>query len=90
MSKFDKLIDKVIRGNTDKNIGFEELKNLLLRLGFDERIKGSHHVFIRSGLEEIINLQPGSDNKAKPYQVKQVREVLIKYRLLSQKDADNG
>ncbi len=89
MSKFDKLADRIIKGNTDKNIGFEELRNLLLRLGFDERIKGSHHIFTRSGIEEIINLQPGPDNKAKPYQVKQVRELLVNYRLLAQKNTDD-
>ena len=89
MSKFDKLVDKITKGTTDRNIGFEELRNLLLRLGFDERIKGSHHIFTRSGLEEIINFQPKSDSKAKPYQVKQVRELLVNYRLLAQKRTDD-
>jgi len=56
-------------------LGFEHLK-----LGFGERIRGSHHIFSRDGVEEILNLQP-KGSKAKPYQVKQVRHVILKYRL---------
>lgn len=44
------------------------------------RIKGSHHIFWKAGVDEILNLQPVG-SKAKPYQVKQVRNVIIKYRL---------
>ena len=40
-------------------------------------IKGSHHIYYKEGVEEIINLQ-SFNNKAKAYQVKQVRELLIK------------
>ena len=50
------------------------------RLDFDERIRGDHHIFTREGVEEILNLQP-IQRKAKPYQVKQVRAVILKYRL---------
>jgi hypothetical protein len=39
-----------------------------------------HHIFTKRGVEEIINLQP-QGNKAKPYQVKQVRALAVKYRL---------
>jgi len=53
---------------------------LLRRLGFDERIRGSHHIFTRESVEEILNLQPRGA-KAKPYQVKQVRNVILKYKL---------
>ena len=49
-------------------------------IGFVERIRGSHHVFRREGVEEKINLQ--CDGKhAKPYQVQQVRAILVKYQL---------
>ena len=83
MGKIDKLIFKILRGNSDSNIGFDEIKNLLIRLGFDLRVKGSHHIFRRAGVEEKINLQ--SDGaKAKPYQVKQIRAILIKYKLLDE------
>jgi hypothetical protein len=53
---------------------------LLQRLGFDERVRGSHHIFTRQDVVEILNLQPKGAN-AKPYQVKQVRGFLVKYRL---------
>ena len=47
---------------------------------WDERIRGSHHIFTKEGIEEILNLQP-KQGKAKAYQVKQVREMLLKYQL---------
>ena len=53
---------------------------LLRQLGFDERIRGSHHIFTREGVEEILNIQPKATN-AKPYQVRQVRNVILKYKL---------
>jgi len=56
------------------------LRTLLKRLGFEERIKGDHHIFTRSDVEEIFNLQP-KNGKGKPYQVKQVRGVILKYNL---------
>lgn len=81
MSKFDKLILKLLSGNSDKNFEFEDLLNVLERFDFAVRIKGSHHIFYKEGVEEIINLQP-YNKKAKAYQVKQVREILIKYKLI--------
>ena len=86
MEKHSKLKDKILSGNADNNIGFVDLCRLLIYLGFDRRIKGDHHIFTRDDLMEIINLQPRA-NKAKPYQVKQVREIIVKYRL-EDSDAD--
>ena len=83
MGKDDKLILKVLRGASDAHIGFDELRNLLLGLGFEERIRGSHHLFRRPGIFEKINLQR-DDGKAKPYQVGQVRSILVKYRLIGE------
>jgi hypothetical protein len=80
MSKFEKLLVKILSGTSDRNINFEDLRKLLIRLGFTERIKGSHHIYFKEGVEEIINLQP-IDKMAKAYQVKQVRELIIKYKL---------
>jgi predicted RNA binding protein YcfA (HicA-like mRNA interferase family) len=77
----DKTLDKVLSGLTDKNIRFEDLLNLLSDLGFKKRTKGSHHIFWRDNLEEIINLQPLQDGKAKAYQVRQVRVIILKYKL---------
>ena len=80
MNKYDKLLMQILRGASDANIAFEDLRWLLFQLGFEERIRGSHHVFRRSGVEEKINLQR-EGSKAKPYQVRQVRSVIVKYRL---------
>ncbi len=80
MGSLDKLILKILSGTSDANIGFDELCNILTNLGFDLRIKGSHHVFRKDGVEEKINLQKDGA-KAKPYQVHQVRNILVKYKL---------
>jgi len=80
MRKYSKLRMKILMGSADTDITFPELCQLLIRLGFTERIKGSHHIFTHQGIEEIINLQP-KNSKAKPYQVKQVRILLTKYRM---------
>ena len=58
-------------------------------LGLEERIRSSHHIFTRSDVEEILNLQPRDHGNAKPYQVKQVREVILKYKLGEIRDADS-
>ena len=80
MSKHSKLLGKILSGAADANIPFAALCHLLQRLGFQMRVRGSHHVFFRDGVEEILNLQPrGAD--AKPYQVKQVRNVVLKYKM---------
>jgi hypothetical protein len=76
----DKILERVLQGTSDANIPFEGLRRLLLRLGFAERTHGSHHIFVREGIEEILNLQP-KGSQAKPYQVKQVRQVILKYKL---------
>ena len=75
MSKWDKLLARILSGAADRNINFDEMCGLLRRLGFDERINGSHHIFTRASLAGPINLQ-AAGKQAKPYQVKQVREQL--------------
>jgi predicted RNA binding protein YcfA (HicA-like mRNA interferase family) len=80
MGKYEKLIFKILRGTSDSNIAFAELVNLLQHLGFEMRIKGSHHIFRKKGIEEKPNLQK-EGNRAKPYQVKQIRNIILKYKL---------
>jgi predicted RNA binding protein YcfA (HicA-like mRNA interferase family) len=80
MGKSDKLVLSILKGSSDANIKFKELCELLKRLGFAERTRGSHHIFRKDGIEEKINLQKDG-SKAKPYQVRQVRAMLVKYRL---------
>jgi len=76
-----KFLLKLLSGLSDKNIEFRDLRKLMIDLGFKERIKGDHHIFIKADVLEILNLQPLKDGKAKPYQVKQVRNVILRYRL---------
>jgi hypothetical protein len=83
MSKIAKILIKILNGQSDSNINFEDLRRLLLYLGFDERIKGSHHIYFKLGIDEILNLQP-KGNSAKSYQVKQVRLLILKYKLTVQ------
>lgn len=69
MSKHEKLLLQILRGTSDANVPFDALRSLLGWLGFEERIRGSHHIFTREGVAEILNLQPRGA-LAKPYQVK--------------------
>jgi predicted RNA binding protein YcfA (HicA-like mRNA interferase family) len=80
MGKYDKLVFQILRGMSDANISFIDLISLLKHLGFDMRIKGSHHIFRKAGIIEKVNLQK-EGNKAKPYQVRQVRNIILKYKL---------
>jgi predicted RNA binding protein YcfA (HicA-like mRNA interferase family) len=80
MSKAHKIHALILSGSSDANIDFNDLRRLLANYGFDERIKGSHHIFTKDGVEEIINLQP-LGSKAKTYQVRQVRNLILKYKL---------
>ena len=80
MGKYEKLLLKIIGGASDANIQFDELCNFLKHLDFAMRVKGSHHIFRKEGIAEKINLQRDG-NMAKPYQVKQVRNVVVKYGL---------
>jgi hypothetical protein len=74
-----------MRGASDANIAFEDVRHLLKRLGFAERIRGDHYIFSKDGVEEILNLQP-KGAQATPYQVKQVRGIVVKYRLAGGND----
>ena len=80
MTQKQKVLDRILSGTCDANISFDEIRQLLLTMGFQERIRGSHHIFIKRGIEEILNLQP-KGAKAKSYQVKQIRAVVLKYKL---------
>ncbi|MHB1563106.1 MAG: type II toxin-antitoxin system HicA family toxin [Leptospirillum sp.] len=88
MSGFERFKERILSGNADANIHFDELCRFLLSLGFDRRIRGDHHIFTRTGVAEILNLQP-KRGMAKPYQVKQVRNVVVRYKLSGEKDADS-
>lgn len=78
--KDDKILTRILSGQHDNNIKFNDLRKLLLNHGFLERIRGDHYIFTKEHVFEIINLQPLKDGNTKQYQVKQVRNLFIKYR----------
>jgi len=80
MPDYDKLIQTILSGKSDNNIRFNDVKSLLLYLGFEMRIKGSHHIFRKTGVSQLVNIQKDG-NKAKPYQVRQIRAILLDYNL---------
>jgi len=80
MGKQAKVYAHIMTRRSDSNVPFEDLCVLLSRLGFDRRVRGDHHIFTMEGVEEIINLQP-KNGMGKAYQVKQIRDVLLKYKL---------
>ena len=87
MTSRAKLLGRVLAGTSDQNIDFDELVVLLRHLGFSMRTAGSHHIFSKDGVAEILNLQPRRDGTAKPYQVKQVRQVITRYGIAGEGDA---
>jgi predicted RNA binding protein YcfA (HicA-like mRNA interferase family) len=80
VSRHDKILAQVLSGRSDANVRFDDLRSLLLGLGFVVRTRGSHHLFVKSGVEEQVNLQRDGAN-AKPYQVRQVRTIIVRYKL---------
>jgi hypothetical protein len=79
--RWRRLIVQILAGRADRNVRFGDLCGLLRALGFEERVRGSHHIYTRERIVEILNLQPRDGGMAKPYQVRQVREILVKYKL---------
>ena len=80
MSQYEKLLLRILCGTQYSNVAFSDLQKVLTILGFVVRIKGDHFIYTRDDIDEIINTQP-KGNKAKPYQVKQVRNLILKYQL---------
>jgi predicted RNA binding protein YcfA (HicA-like mRNA interferase family) len=85
MTRHGKLLSRILSGRADANIDFDDLRKILDHLGFKERIRGSHHVFVREGVEDLVNLQQ-EGRTAKPYQVRQVRSVITTYGLAADED----
>ncbi|MFZ4555622.1 MAG: type II toxin-antitoxin system HicA family toxin [Pseudanabaena sp.] len=86
MGRAAKLLLKILKGVSDNNILFDQLCQLLVNLGFEQRVRGSHHIFTQDGIHEIINIQP-KGSQAKAYQVRQIRGLILKYKLGDQHDA---
>ena len=73
-------LQTILGGRSDANVAFKDMINVLRALGFEERVRGDHHILWKEGIPEIINLQP-IGAKTKPYQVKQVRSILSSHEL---------
>jgi hypothetical protein len=80
VGKYEELLLRILGGKADANIRFDDLRQLLTRMGFELRTRGSHHIFRKAGIEDKINIQRDG-NLAKPYQVRQVRAVLLRHKL---------
>ena len=80
MNRDERLRQRILSGRADANIRFDDLRLFLLRLGFVERVRGSHHIFRKDGVRELVNLQRDGRH-AKPYQVRQIRRVILRYDL---------
>ena len=80
MNRNDELWQRILSGRADANIRFEGLRLFRLRLGFVERVRGSHHIFRKEGVCERVNLQRDG-SQSKPYQVRQVRQIILRYKL---------
>ena len=78
MATIEKVMRSIMCGTQDCNIKFTDLQKILDVLGFQYRIKGDHFIYWKDGVVEIINIQPDG-NEAKPYQVKQIRGLILKY-----------
>ncbi len=85
MGKREKLLNKILSGQSDYSISFSDLTNLLIFLGFKRRLKGSHNIFTKDGITERINLQ-SEGSMAKGYQIKQIRKILTNYKFIINDD----
>jgi predicted RNA binding protein YcfA (HicA-like mRNA interferase family) len=90
VTRFAKLLERLLSGEADRAYAFDDLCTVLLRLGFTRRVRGSHHIFTREGIRDILNLQPHRGGEAKPYQVRQVRDMVVRYGLAIQLSLDEG
>lgn len=75
MRTYEKLVIKIMSGAPDDDIHFTDICEFLKHLGFEESIRGDHHIFTRENVEEILNLQPDG-SRAKPYQIRQVSRLM--------------
>lgn len=89
MDKYSELYQKIVIDGVSKGIRFEDIKYFLEKTGFSLRINnGDHFRFSMNGIVELINLQPDKHDKkmAKEYQVKQIHNIFMKYKLGGERD----
>ena len=86
VSESEKLLVRILAGHLgDKNIPFEGMCRLLRHIGFEERTRGKS-LHLHQGRSGRNPQSPDQAGRAKPYQVKQVRQVILKYRLGGRED----
>jgi predicted RNA binding protein YcfA (HicA-like mRNA interferase family) len=74
-----KLLQRALTGA--RNFQFDEFVMLVEAFGFRlSRVQGSHHIFVRDGIPELLNLQDVK-GKAKPYQIRQFLRLVERYNL---------
>ena len=74
MSKFEKIKAKIING---QSVSYSEAENVLTRIGFTVRSKGSHHVFAKDGYPKNISIKKCSELLL--YQLNLIKEALEYY-----------
>jgi len=77
--KNQKLLLRILKNQ--KNVKYDDFAKLLKGFGFElDRAKGSHYIYKRDGISELINIQ-NVDGEVKPYQIKQLLSLVEKYNL---------
>jgi len=84
MARTHKLLEQILRGDADTNVKFSGMVQLLKRLAFGNALREAI-AFFGAMESRKSNLQPHA-GKCQPYQVKQVRNVIINYRLAGEAD----
>lgn len=68
--------------NNPGGIRFSEFVALAEALGYDlARVRGSHRLYAHPLIPDHLNIQPGSDGKAKDYQVRKLLKDIIQFGL---------
>lgn len=79
MSSWEDFFEEVRRN--PKNVRFNDMCKLVEKFGFRFRGgKGSHRIYARQGVFEILNFQD-VQGRVKPYQVRQFVNIVDKYDL---------
>ena len=55
VTRFAKLLERLLSGDADRAFAFDDVCTVLLRLGFTRRVRGSHHIFTRDGIRDIFS-----------------------------------
>lgn len=86
MDKYKKLYRQIIEEGKS-SLSFADLQFFLEKTGFSLRCKGDHFIYTLNGISEIINIQPDGKS-AKKYQIKQIRQIVLKYKLGGDSDEE--